>query len=77
MACITMNNRYKDKSIKWLEEISAEKNSITKGFERLNFSNKNAFDSQSFIQLKNEYCNKKLCLQLCHWKFIVKKKFVD
>ncbi|MGH2565752.1 MAG: DUF2851 family protein, partial [Ginsengibacter sp.] len=54
---------YKDKSIKWLEEVAAEKNSITRGFERLNFSNKNAFDSQSFIQLKNEYCNKKRCLQ--------------
>ena len=34
---------YKDKAIKWLEEISAEKNIITKGFEMLNFSNKNAF----------------------------------
>ncbi len=56
-------HEYKDKAIKWLEEISAEKNTITKGFENLNFLNKNAFDSQALIQLKNEYCNKKLCLQ--------------
>jgi len=54
---------YKEKAIKWLEEIAPEKNSITKGFESLNYSNKNAFDSQAFIQLKNGYCNKKLCLQ--------------
>lgn len=54
---------YKEKAIKWLEEISPEKNSITKGFESLHYSNKNAFDSQAFIQLKNTYCNKKLCLQ--------------
>lgn len=54
---------YKEKAIKWLEEISPEKNSITKGFERLHYSNKNAFDSQAFIQLKNAYCNKKLCLE--------------
>jgi hypothetical protein len=54
---------YKEKAIKWLEEISPEKNSITKGFESLSYSNKSAFDSQAFIQLKNEYCIKKLCLQ--------------
>ncbi|MGN6531191.1 MAG: DUF2851 family protein [Ginsengibacter sp.] len=54
---------YKEKAIKWLEEISPEKNAITKGFENLHYSNKNAFDSQAFVQLKNEYCNKKLCLE--------------
>ncbi len=54
--------QFKEKAITWLEEISPEKNKITSGFERLNFSNKNAFDSQALIQLKNEYCNKKLCL---------------
>ena len=54
---------YKEKAIKWLEEISPEKNSITRGFESLQYSNKNAFDSQAFIQLKNAYCNKKLCLE--------------
>ena len=55
--------RYKDKAIAWLEEIAPEKNSITKGFENLQFSNKNSFDSQSYIQLKNEYCNNKRCLE--------------
>jgi hypothetical protein len=54
---------YKDKAIAWLEEIASEKNNITKGFEALKFSNKNSFDSQSYIQLKNEYCNHKRCLE--------------
>ena len=54
---------YKDKAIGWLEKISSERNIITKGFEALQLSNKNAFDSQSFIQLKNEYCNHKRCLE--------------
>ncbi len=54
---------YKDKVISWLEKISAEKNIITKGFEALNLSNKNSFDSQSYIQLKNEYCNNRRCLE--------------
>ena len=54
---------YKEKAIQWLEEIAPEKNVITRGFENLKYSNKNAFDSQAFIQLKNEYCDHKLCLQ--------------
>jgi hypothetical protein len=66
---------YKDKSIKWLEEISAEKNKITTGFENLDFSNKNAFDSQALIQLKNEYCNKKLCLQCAIGNSLLKRSF--
>ena len=54
---------HREKAITWLENVSAEKNSITKGFGQLGFSNKNAFDSQALIQLKNEYCNKKFCLR--------------
>ncbi|HEU5053881.1 MAG TPA: DUF2851 family protein [Hanamia sp.] len=53
---------YKEKALRWLEEIGPEKNAITKGFENLGYENKNAFDSQAFIQLKNHYCNNKLCL---------------
>jgi hypothetical protein len=54
---------YKEKAISWLEDISPEKNAITKGFENLHYSNKNAFDSQAYIQLKNNYCHHKLCLE--------------
>jgi len=56
-------NSYKDKAIQCLEEIPAEKNLITKGFKELNIENKNARDSQALIELKNEYCNKKRCLE--------------
>ena len=55
-------NIYKDKAMQWLEDITAEKNSITNGFTSLHIANKTAFDSQALIQLKNEYCNKKRCL---------------
>ena len=57
------NESIRDKAIKWLEQISPEKNNITKWFENIGFTNKNAFDSQALIQLKNEYCNYKRCLQ--------------
>ena len=55
-------NKYKEKALKWLEATAAESNSITKGFQLLSIENKNAFDSQALIELKNEYCNKKRCL---------------
>lgn len=55
--------KYKDKALKWLEQTAAESNSITKGFSKLNVDNKNAFDSQALIELKNEYCNEKRCLE--------------
>lgn len=55
--------KFKNKAILWLEEISAEVNSITKGFTNLNLPNKSAFDSQAFIELKTQYCDHKHCLQ--------------
>jgi hypothetical protein len=54
--------KYKDRAVRWLEEITAESNSITKGFEQFGVENKNARDSQALIELKNEYCSKKKCL---------------
>lgn len=69
---LNSNELFKVKALRWLEEITAEHNSITKGFELLNISNKNAFDSQALIQLKNEYCNYKQCLQCAIGNSILK-----
>jgi len=57
------DNTYKEKALQWLEETSAERNTITNGFALLHIENKNAYDSQSLIELKNEYCNRKRCLE--------------
>jgi len=54
--------RYKQKALRWLEKTPAENNSITKRFQQLNIGSKNAFDSQALIELKNEYCDKRRCL---------------
>ncbi|MEO9053091.1 MAG: DUF2851 family protein [Ginsengibacter sp.] len=64
---------YKEKAIRWLEETPSEENAITDGFERLQYPNKNAFDSQAYIQLKNEYCNHSLCLQCAIGNSILKR----
>ncbi len=50
------------KAIRWLEEISAEKNNICNTFEKLRIENKSAFDSQALLQLKSKYCDAKRCL---------------
>jgi hypothetical protein len=54
---------YKQRAILFLESIPTEENSIVKGFKALAVKCKTAHDSQALIQLKNNYCNKKLCLQ--------------
>ncbi|MEO8823617.1 MAG: DUF2851 family protein [Ginsengibacter sp.] len=64
---------YKEKAIKWLEEIPPEQNHITKGFEKLGYSNKNAFESQALIQLKNHYCDNTLCLECAIGNSLLKK----
>ncbi|MBN8676352.1 MAG: DUF2851 family protein [Chitinophagales bacterium] len=53
---------YKDKALQWLEETTAEKNVITKGFEKMGMENRTACDSQALIELKNNYCTPKRCL---------------
>jgi len=45
-----------------LHEIQAEKNSIIEKFESFGIESKSAFETQSLLQLKNEYCNQKRCM---------------
>jgi hypothetical protein len=54
--------KYKDKALQWLGESASENNSITRGFHMIGIENQNAYDSQALIELKNEYCDKKRCL---------------
>ncbi len=56
------DQKVKEKALDWLREVSPENNVVLAGFLQLGFKNKNAWDSQAFIQMKNEYCNKKRCL---------------
>jgi len=56
------NNEIQDKAINFLENIKPEKNNITKKWEAIGLEVKNAYFSQSLIQLYNEYCIKRKCL---------------
>ena len=46
-----------------LSNISAEKNAVLDKFASFKIKAKNAFEAQALLQLKNEYCNQKKCLQ--------------
>ena len=46
-----------------LQEVASEKNVIIQKFAGFGVKSKNAFETQSLLQLKNEYCNHCKCLQ--------------
>lgn len=52
----------KASALKFLEDIPAERNSITKKWEALGAPLNNAFQAQALIQLKNYHCEFKKCL---------------
>ena len=64
---------FKDKALKWLEQIKAEQNNITKNWAQLSISNNNAFDSQSLIELKTNYCDKRRCLDCAIGNTLLRK----
>lgn len=66
-------NKYKERALHCLEQVSPERNTITKGFEKLTIENKNAWDSQALIELKNEYCSKHKCLSCAVGNAILKQ----
>jgi hypothetical protein len=51
------------RSLKLLENLPAEQNNITEDFIILGLKINNAFESQALLELKNNYCNYKKCLQ--------------
>ncbi len=53
---------YIDRAIALLEQLPAEQNRITDAWSDLGLSVRTAFDSQASIELFNEYCTPKKCL---------------
>ena len=46
-----------------LQYIKPEKNSIVSRFDKIGIKSKNSYETQAFLELKNNYCAKKHCLQ--------------
>lgn len=62
-----------ERSIKILENIKPEKNSIITRWKDLGLEATNAFNTQALIQLKNKYCNLKKCLNCQAGNYIIRK----
>jgi len=53
---------YKDRAIKFLEEMPAEHNHIVDQYKENGIGVENAFDSQAILELNKSYCSQKKCL---------------
>ncbi|MGE0637931.1 MAG: DUF2851 family protein [Bacteroidia bacterium] len=53
---------YKDKAVALLEQLNSEQNNIIEKFTELGLKSVQASNSQSLLELKNEYCSFKKCL---------------
>ena len=56
------NFQLQERTINWLCEIRPESNSVTRKFLSIGLEATNAMQSQALLQLKNNYCSKKKCL---------------
>ena len=51
-----------ERSLSFLEDIAPENNSIISDWHTAGFEASSAFESQALLQLRNEYCRKRRCL---------------
>lgn len=63
----------KEKAVQWLQQTAPELNHITKGFLNISVANTSAFESQALIELKNEYCHHRRCLQCAVGNALLKR----
>ena len=56
------NDKYCNRAIEFLEKIKAEKNSIINHFKQFGLYAASAYESQALIELKNNFCQQKNCL---------------
>lgn len=67
------DERYIERAMDFLEQTEGENNSIIKKWESLGVSVKTAHSTQALLQLKNEYCDSKKCLNCSIGNYILKK----
>ena len=58
-----MNKLNEEELLETVRQIKPEKNTIIDKFNEIGIETNNAFQTQSLLQLKNEYCSKQKCLQ--------------
>lgn len=66
------DEKYVNRALLFLEQTSGENNAIIRKWEELGVSVKTAHSTQALIQLKNEYCNHKKCLNCSIGNYLLK-----
>ncbi|PSR05572.1 MAG: hypothetical protein BRD50_00560 [Bacteroidetes bacterium SW_11_45_7] len=56
------NQNYKDQALELLEQIPPEQNAIIKKWKELDMKPASAFDTQALLELKENYCDNRKCL---------------
>jgi hypothetical protein len=56
------DQRYVDRAVQLLQETPSEENNILRSWEELGLISKTAFDSQALIELHNNFCIRRRCL---------------
>ena len=63
----------KDKALDWLAQLNPEKNTITSRWTSFSVTNNSALESQGLIELKNNYCDQRRCLDCSVGNAILKR----
>ena len=58
----TEDDVWKEKAVTYLTELSFENNKITRNYNDIKIKKKTAYESQAIIELYQNYCLKKKCL---------------
>ena len=69
----SQGKEFSEDLIHLLNEVAPEKNAIMDKFSAFGIKPKSAFETQSLLQLKNEYCNKSKCLECAIGMELLKK----
>ncbi|HEY0091308.1 MAG TPA: DUF2851 family protein [Flavobacterium sp.] len=69
----SQNKDIADQLIELMGSLKPEKNGIIEKFQLFGVPSQNAFESQSLIQLKNEYCNYRRCLDCAIGASVMKR----
>lgn len=69
----TIGESISEDLINFMNEVAPEKNSIIEKFTSFGVKSINAFETQTLLELKNEYCNKKACLKCAVGMELLKK----
>jgi hypothetical protein len=70
---ITKEDKYKERALRFLEQLEGEKNSIISKWKLMEMPVNTASDTQALLELKNNYCAAKLCLNCGIGTFLLRK----